>query len=90
MKKLVTTVQFVFDIVHDESIAPIDVARLAADNAHDAIVWTTHPELEGAIDETVNRGEAPIAIVSSSVVNTRPYVHGEILCDGLDEGDNVS
>lgn len=90
MKKLVTTVQFVFDVVHDESIAPTDVARLAADIAHDAIVWTTHPGLEHAIDDTVRRNEVPIAIVSASVIATRTYVEGEMLCDGIEEDEGVS
>lgn len=90
MNKLVTTVQFVFDVVHDETLAPLDVARLAADIAHDAIVWTSEPGLARAIDDTVYRNEVPIAILSSCALGTRPYVDGEILCDGVEEEDGVS
>lgn len=74
VKKLVTTVQFVLDVVHAEDVAPIDVARVAVDIAHDAM-W---------------RNKVPIAIVSASALATRTYVEGETLCDGVEEEYGVS
>ena len=69
MTKRVTTVQIVLDVVHAEDLAPIDVARLAANDVCNALTWTDDPELRRATDGV----EAPITIVVSKVLASRTY-----------------
>jgi hypothetical protein len=66
--KLLTTVQIVLEIAHDEDFAPADVARVAADVARDAIAWTDNLELNRAIEGV----EDPVRVVSAIVIASPP------------------
>jgi hypothetical protein len=72
-KKIVTTVQIVLDVVHDEDLSPQQVAIVAASTAHDAVVWTDDPELSRATDGV----ETPVGLVSATVLASRPRDEGE-------------
>jgi len=67
VKKLVTTIQLVLDIVHDENFTPADVARVAADVARDAITWTDNRELDRAIEGV----EFPARVISAIALASR-------------------
>jgi len=67
--KLITTIQLVLDIAHDEDFAPADVVRAAADVTRDALTWTDNRELDRAIEGV----ERPVQVVSATVLVSRPY-----------------
>lgn len=67
--KRITTIQVVFDIIHDDDVLDSsEVARIAAADACNALVWTDNSDLKRATDDI----ETPIVVVSSTVLSTGP------------------
>ena len=67
MKRL-TTVHVILDIIHDGSLKPDDVARIAGDVARDAVVWTDNEDLKRATEDI----ETPVTLIAATAYNSTP------------------